>query len=160
MNWIAHDIETQPFLFEEIMSESRNLNGHRVFRRVTTAFRRREILQISTDSSVDSQAPAPVRPRNWKRLTAAERTAWGERADLLNDRPSHGTIEDAWVVLDIPKRQQTLKTTRAFLKEDISVDLIRVRRKFYRFIRVGQRIFFPENFSLGIRSNQGENYAF
>ena len=57
MNWNINDIETQPFLFEEIISESRNLNGYHVFCRVTTVLRRRQILEISSDSSADSHVP-------------------------------------------------------------------------------------------------------
>ena len=144
MNWNINDIETQPFIFEEMISESRNLNGYHVFRRVSAALRRSQIFEISSDSSVDSQAPGQIRPRNWKQLTTAERNAWGERAGRLNDRPLHGTIENAWAILNIPIENQTLHGMHNFMQEDTRIDLIRVKRIFHRFIKIGRRIAFSE----------------
>ena len=144
MNWNISDIETQPFIFEEMISESRNLNGYHVFRRVSAALRRSQILEISSDSSVDSRAPGQIRPRNWRQLAAAKRNAWGERASRLNDRPLYGAIENTWAILNIPIENQTLHGMHNFMQEDIRINLIRTKRIFHRFIKIGRRIAFSE----------------
>ena len=47
MNWTIDEIIDTPFLYEETLSESRNLSGYHLFTRVTNAIRRRNMPHVA-----------------------------------------------------------------------------------------------------------------
>ena len=56
---------------------------------------------------------------SWRMMNMDKKNVWHERADQLNQRPLHGTIEDIRVILGILEEDQTFGRLLHFIREDI-----------------------------------------
>ena len=182
MDWTAEEIRSNPFTHYELDNESRALSGYHVytkcaFKGYTTMDEAQRLVYImqthnlNDEGILDDEDIADIIDSSdfqakkvvigvWRLMSEGKKSAWKERANLLNNRPLLGQVEELPEDLAAMNLLQLQDLVRECIRIDLSLlekmlkralrnenqrDLGKKRFNFLTVLRLNLRFIVPEH---------------
>jgi len=138
--WNAHQIRTAPFIWEEIITQSRKLNAWNVYRKLSTAVIRKRMRNEESSSSSDDNS-SDNKILKWSNTDIETKKSCEIRANRLNSREVAGEINDIFGALHItPKTDECNEDALLRTMQRLtSLEIKRSMKIFHNIITQGRR---------------------